>query len=82
MTSHVFLHLIDADHGITDMPSALMLDFHLAMRMTRRADFTEGVRAVLIDKSNDASWKPVRLEDVTPQMVADLFDRDGLPALR
>ena len=81
MTSHVFLHLIDADHGITDMPSALMLDFHLAMRMTRRADFTEGVRAVLIDKSNDASWKPVRLEDVTPQMVADLFDRDGLPAL-
>jgi len=82
MTGHVFVHLIDGDHGICDMPSALMLDYHLAMRMTRRADFTEGVRAVLIDKSNDASWNPGRLEDVTPQMVAELFDRNGLPPLR
>ena len=54
MTSHVFMRLIDGDHGIADMPSALMLDYHLAMRMTRRSDFIEGVRAVIIDKSNDA----------------------------
>ena len=82
VTSHVFLRLVDGDHGITDMPSALMLDYHLAMRMTRRSDFIEGVRAVLIDKSNDASWNPGRLEDVTPQMVDALFDRDGMPPLR
>ena len=82
MTSHVFVNLIDGDHGIADMPSALMLDYHLAMRMTRRTDFIEGVRAVLIDKSNDATWNPGRLEDVRPEMVDALFDRDGLPSLR
>lgn len=82
MTSHVFIRLIDGDHGITDMPSALMLDYHLAMRMTRRNDFIEGVRAVIIEKSNDAVWQPARLEDVTSQDVDEVFDRSGLPALR
>ena len=82
MTSHVFVRLIDGDHGITDMPSALMLDYHLAMRMTRRNDFIEGVRAVIIEKSNDAVWQPARLEDVTSQDVDEVFDRSGLPALR
>ena len=82
MTSHVFMRLIDGDHGITDMPSALMLDYHLAMRMTRRTDFIEGVRAVIIEKSNDAVWRPARLEDVTSQDVDEVFDRSGLPALR
>ena len=82
MTSHVFMRLIDGDHGITDMPSALMLDYHLAIRMTRRTDFMEGVRAVIIEKSNDAVWQPARLEDVTSQDVDEVFDRSGLPALR
>ena len=82
MTSHVFMRLIDGDHGIADMPSALMVDYHLAMRMTRRTDFIEGVRAVIIEKSNDAVWKPARLEDVTPQDVDAVFDRAGLPSLR
>ena len=82
MTSYVFMRLIDGDHGITDMPSALMLDYHLAMRMTRRDDFIEGVRAVIIEKSNDAVWQPARLEDVTSQDVDGVFDRSRLPALR
>ena len=82
MTSHVFMRLIDGDHGIADMPSALMVDYHMAMRMTRRTDFIEGVRAVIIEKSNDAVWKPARLEDVTPQDVDAVFDRAGLPSLR
>ena len=76
------MRLIDGDHGITDMPSALMLDYHLAMRMTRRTDFIEGVRAVIIEKSNDAVWHPARLDDVTSKDVDEVFDRSGLPALR
>ena len=52
------------------------------MRMTRRTDFIEGVRAVIIEKSNDAVWQPARLEDVTSQDVGEVFDRSGLPALR
>ena len=64
-----------------DIPAALALDFHLAIRMTERPDFREGVRAVLIEKSNDAVWQPSRLEDVTDSMIDAVFDPAGLPDL-
>ena len=74
--------LLEMDDRIPDMETALALDYGLAMRMSERADFSDGVRAVLVDKSNDASWSPARLEDVTPAMVDAVFDHAGLPALR
>ena len=49
--------------------------------MTQRPDFQEGVRAVLIDKTQDAVWQPARLEDVTPAMIEAIFDHEGLPSL-
>ena len=82
MTMHVFARLMEMDDRIPDMETALALDYGLAMRMSERADFSDGVRAVLVDKSNDASWSPARLEDVTPAMVDAVFDHAGLPALR
>ncbi|MGC6454694.1 MAG: enoyl-CoA hydratase/isomerase family protein [Candidatus Puniceispirillaceae bacterium] len=82
MTMFVFQRLVDMGGEITDIPAALMLDYHLALRMTRREDFREGVRAVLIDKTNDARWTPSRLEDVTKAQIDAVFDRDGLPSLR
>ena len=82
MTMYVFQRLVDMGDAIADIPAALMLDYHLALRMTRRDDFREGVRAVLIDKTNDASWNPARLEDIEPSMVDEILDREGLPNLR
>ena len=78
---HVFKRLLDGADGIADIAAALRLDYHLAIRMTERADFQEGVRAVLIDKTQDAVWQPARLEDVTPAMIDAIFDHRGLPAL-
>ena len=82
MTMHVFARLMEMDTQIPDMKTALALDYRLAIRMSERPDFSDGVRAVLVDKSNDASWSPARLEDVTPAMVDAVFDHAGLPALR
>ena len=82
MTMHVFMRLIDSDAAIPDMATALALDYRLAIRMSERADFSDGVRAVLVDKSNDAVWLPDRLEDVTSAMVDMVFDHADLPALR
>jgi enoyl-CoA hydratase len=73
---------MEMDTQIPDMKTALALDYRLAIRMSERPDFSDGVRAVLVDKSNDASWSPARLEDVTPAMVDAVFDHAGLPALR
>ena len=81
MSMHVFARLIEMGPRIADIPAALDLDYHLAIRMTARPDFREGVRAVLIDKSNDAAWQPARLEDVTPAMIDAVFDHAGLPSL-
>ena len=81
MSMHVFARLIEMGPRIADIPAALDLDYHLAIRMTARPDFQEGVRAVLIDKSNDAAWQPARLEDVTPAMIDAVFDHAGLPSL-
>jgi len=82
MTMHVFLRLIDATPQVTDLARAIELDYHLAMRMAERSDFAEGIRAVLIEKTNDAKWQPAKLEDVTPAMVDEVFAHEGLPPLR
>ena len=72
--------LIETNH-LTDPVEAIELDFHLALRMTRRADFAEGIRAVIIDK-DQAQWTPNSLEAVTETMLDAVFDRSGLPPLR
>lgn len=82
MTMMVFQRLMQMSDCLVDTGQALILDYNLAVKMTRRADFCEGIRAVLVDKTNDAKWSPARLEDVTVQMVDDVFDDDGLPPLR
>ena len=81
MSMHVFARLVEMGSDIADIPAALALDYHLAIKMTERPDFREGVRAVLIEKSNDAVWQPSRLEDVTPRMIDAVFDHAGMPYL-
>ena len=73
--------LVETDH-LTDPVAAIELDFHLALRMTKRADFAEGVRAVVIDKDQKPKWTPNSLEAVTETMLDAMFDRSGLPSLR
>ena len=82
MTHHVYLLLLEEAEAIMTLPDALALDFQLAIKMTARPDFVEGVRAVLIDKTNDADWQPARLADVSRAMVDDVFVTTGLPVLR
>jgi enoyl-CoA hydratase len=82
MTHHVYLRLLQEAEAITTLPDALALDFQLAIKMTARPDFSEGVRAVLIDRTNDADWQPARLADVSRAMVDDVFATTGLPVLR
>ena len=48
-------------------------DHALAVPMVLRADFSEGVRAQVVDKDRNPAWNPPRLEDVDPAEVAALF---------
>ena len=77
----LFWRLLQIADGITDIGVALTLDYHLAMRMIRRADYIEGVRAVLVDRDNAPNWSPCSLARVDKALLDALFDKDGLPPL-
>jgi enoyl-CoA hydratase len=78
----LFWYLLQMADGITDIGAALTLDYHLAMRMIRRGDFIEGVRAVLVDRDNAPKWSPNSLAFVDKALLDGLFDKEGLPPLR
>ena len=77
----LFWRLLQMADGITDIGAALTIDYHLAMRMIRRADYIEGVRAVLVDRDNAPKWSPNSLALVDTALLDGLFDKDGLPPL-
>ena len=77
----LFWRLLQVADGITDIGAALTLDYHLAMRMIRRGDYVEGVRAVLVDRDNAPKWWPNSIELVDKALLDALFDKDGLPPL-
>jgi len=51
------------------LAAALERDFAVGCRMLYRADFVEGVRAVLVDKDKSPKWQPPSLEDVSAEEV-------------
>ena len=77
----LFWRLLQMADGITDIGAALKLDYHLAMRMIRRADYIEGVRAVLVDRDNSPKWSPNSLALVDNALLDALFNEDGSPPL-
>ena len=78
----LFDRLLAVTDDLTDPVAAIELDFHLALRLTKRADFAEGIRAIIIDKDQAPQWTPNSLETVTETMLDAVFDRNGLPSLR
>jgi enoyl-CoA hydratase len=56
-----------------DLRQTLIQDYRLAWRCLEAPDFTEGVRAALIDKDNRPKWSPSSLESVRAEMVQSYF---------
>ena len=69
---------LDEPLSLTD---AIQRDFHLACKMMRRADFMEGVRAVLIDKDNAPQWQPASLDEVDNDLLSSICDFTDMPLL-
>ena len=49
------------------------MEYRIAARAVPSPDFTEGVRATIIDRDNKPAWDPPTLEQVTPAMVDRFF---------
>jgi enoyl-CoA hydratase len=62
----------------------MALEYRLACRIMMRPDFIDGVRAVLVDKDNAPRWDPAAPEDVTGELLDEIFapmppDEDWTP---
>lgn len=55
--------------------AVLAQDLVLAPRMAEDAEFAEGVRAQVVDKDRQPRWRFARIEDVPPDLVAELTAR-------
>ena len=82
MSIKVFCRMMDVARDFTQPAEALALEFQLAMRMIRRDDFVEGIRAVVVDKDQSPKWQPDRLEAIDTAMLDAVFDGTSLPPLR
>jgi enoyl-CoA hydratase len=51
----------------------MAMEFRVANRVIFNPDFSEGVRAVVIDKDNAPRWSPGSLEEVTPDRIGAIF---------
>ena len=58
---------------LPDVAAVLGQDLGLAVPMVLRPDFSEGVRAQVVDKDRNPTWNPARLEDVDPAEVEALL---------
>jgi len=56
-----------------DFADNMRNEYRIASRVITRPDFAEGVRAVIVDKSNDPKWDPATPEGVTDELLDSIF---------
>ncbi|MDQ2861523.1 MAG: enoyl-CoA hydratase/isomerase family protein [Pseudomonadota bacterium] len=67
------LRQIRAGAAITDFAQVMAMEMRIATRLVAGHDFTEGVRAVILDKDGAPRWNPATLGGVTPAMLDAVF---------
>jgi enoyl-CoA hydratase len=65
-------HLLEQAKHL-DYASCLRMDYRLANRFVEHSDFSEGIRAAIIDKQHQPQWTPNNLSQVTEEDVAAFF---------
>ena len=56
-----------------DFRAAMRMELGLSVKFVAGHDFTEGVRALLVDRDNTPNWQPDSLSAVSEDMVAGYF---------
>ncbi len=72
-TCKVALRQLAAAATLTDFADNMRMEYRIASRVLTRPDFAEGVRAVIVDKTNDPKWDPATPEGVTEELLDSIF---------
>jgi enoyl-CoA hydratase len=69
----VALRALAECRALTQFSEIMQLEYRLSSRLARKPDFSEGVRAFVIDKDNRPHWTPPRFEDVSDEEIDAIF---------
>jgi enoyl-CoA hydratase len=58
---------------LEDFAANMAMEYRIGSRVLTLPDFAEGVRAVLVDKTQDPKWTPARPEDVSDELIESIF---------
>ena len=72
-TCKVALRQLAQAATLTDFADNMAMEYRIASRVLTRPDFAEGVRAVIVDKTNDPKWNPDTPEGVTNALLDSIF---------
>lgn len=59
--------------ALPDLAAVLRQEFRVSVRMLGIPDFTEGVRAQVIDKDRAPRWRPATVREVDPRVIEVMF---------
>ena len=58
---------------LDDFADNMAMEYRIGSRVLVLPDFAEGVRAVLVDKTQDPKWMPAVPEDVSDELIESIF---------
>jgi enoyl-CoA hydratase len=58
---------------LSQFSEIMQLEYRVSSRLARKPDFSEGVRAFVIDKDNQPKWTPSHFEDVSDEEIEAIF---------
>ncbi len=69
----VSLRLLKDGAGMASFADEMAHEYAVAARVVQRHDFTEGVRAVIVDKDNAPRWNPATPDGVSDHLIDQIF---------
>ena len=72
-TCKVALRQLAESAKLDDFADNMAMEYRIASRVLLRPDFAEGVRAVIVDKTNDPRWNPATPEEVGDDLLDAIF---------
>ncbi len=72
-TCKVALRELAESAALADFADEMRMEYRIASRVLTRPDFAEGVRAVIVDKTNDPAWNPATAEEVSDDLLNAIF---------
>lgn len=72
-TCKVALRQLNESAQLDSFADNMAMEYRIASRVLTRPDFAEGVRAVIVDKTNDPKWDPATPEGVSKELLDQIF---------